>query len=68
MYTLETKVTCWLSLQAQDIPVDIINDIWKKVLKIEEEERRPPPVKKKHAISKKKHAISKRTVNMMERW
>lgn len=63
MYTLDKKYACVLSLQKQDLPMDIIHVIWKKILELEEEEKNsvPPSIKNKHAISKK-------TRDMMTRW
>lgn len=61
-FTLEEKTTFWLSLLANNIPVDVIDKIWNELLEIRkrEQERIVPLAPKKK--------ISQRIINMMERW
>jgi hypothetical protein len=61
-YTIEEKLTVWLTLRTKGIPSELINMIWKKMLseKTNDAMLEPPSAPKKQ--------ISNRTRNMMERW
>ena len=58
---MQEKTTVWLSLMKCGLDVDIINEIWTKIMEEKNKEYCQPPAPKKPTVSKRMQAD-------MERW